>query len=104
MRTIHAFMHHKDTGLNSGAFAGLENHRTDGELWGSAPLQNFDIWRFFETQTTITCIRDLDGKGFFYPKFHIPVIDLLLIYSDRWAPTAIPIGKEKRGDDKQNAA
>ncbi len=30
MRTIHARMHHKDTGFNCSAFTGLEYHRTDG--------------------------------------------------------------------------
>ena len=28
--SIHAFMHHKDTGFNRCSFAGLEYHRTDG--------------------------------------------------------------------------
>jgi len=30
VRTIHAFVHHEDTGLDSCAFTGLEYHRTDG--------------------------------------------------------------------------
>jgi hypothetical protein len=30
VRSIHAFMHHKDTGFDCCAFAGLEYHRTDG--------------------------------------------------------------------------
>jgi hypothetical protein len=30
MLSIHAGMHHEDTGLNCGAFTGFEYHRTDG--------------------------------------------------------------------------
>lgn len=30
MLSIHARMHHEDTGLNYGAFTGFEYHRTDG--------------------------------------------------------------------------
>ncbi len=30
VRTIHAFVHHEDTGFNDRAFARFEYHRTDG--------------------------------------------------------------------------
>ena len=64
MLPIHAFMHHERAGLDRCTFAGLEDHRTDGQLRRSAPLHDFDIWLLFEPQRAIACVGDLDGKGF----------------------------------------
>jgi len=62
MWTVHAFVHHEDTGLNSCAFARSEYHRTDGQLRRSASLEDFDVWLILEAQCSITRIGDLDLK------------------------------------------
>ncbi len=49
MRTIHAGMHHEDARFNRGAFTRIECHRTDGQIRGSASLQDFDIRLLLET-------------------------------------------------------
>ena len=49
MRTVHAFVHHEDTGFNDRAFARIEYHRTDGQLRRSAPLQYFNVRFIFES-------------------------------------------------------
>jgi hypothetical protein len=36
VRTIHTFMHHEYAGFYRGAFARIENHRTDGQVGWSA--------------------------------------------------------------------
>ncbi len=48
VRAIHAFVHHKDAGFNRGAFTGLKDHRTDGQLGWSAPLHDFDVGNLCE--------------------------------------------------------
>jgi hypothetical protein len=58
--SIHARVHHKNTGFNDGAFAGFEDHRTDGQIGGSASLQDFDVWILFETQRTSTGVGHFD--------------------------------------------
>jgi hypothetical protein len=105
VRTIHPFMHHEDTGLYGCAFTGLEYHRTDGQLGRSASLQYFDVRLFFETKYAISAVRDFDGKGLFYPKFHIAIINLLLIYYDGGCSTAIPIlsSEEKGGNHHKDS-
>jgi hypothetical protein len=71
MRTVHAFVHHEDTGFNNRAFTGFEYHRTDGKLRRSASLQYFNVWFFFEAQYAVACVGDFNSKGFFHVKFHI---------------------------------
>ena len=93
MRTVHAFVHHEDTGLNDRTFTRLEYHRTDGKLGGSASLQYFDVRLFLETQCAIACVGDFDGKGFIDSEFHITVTDLLLIDCDGWGPSAAAIAR-----------
>jgi len=107
VRTIHAFVHHEDAGFNDRAFAGLEYHRTDGQVRRSAALQYFDVRVFLEAQRAIACVGDFDGKGFIDAEFHITIIDLLLIYSDGWNSIPIAtalIGKEECSHDQQDAA
>lgn len=82
MWTIHAFVHHEDTGLDNCAFTGLEDHRTDGKLRGSAPLNYLDVRVFLETPCAVACVRHFDGKSLVDAKLHITVIDLLLIHRD----------------------
>lgn len=62
MGTIHACMHHKDRGLNGGAFAGLEYHRTDGQAGRSAPFPYFDVRLFPESQRPTPGIRHFNRK------------------------------------------
>ena len=48
MGSIHPRMHHKDTGFNRCTFAGLEDHRTDGQFRRSTSLYDFDVRLFLE--------------------------------------------------------
>jgi hypothetical protein len=54
MRTIHPGVHHKGTGLDRCRLARFQRHRTDGKLWRSAPLQDFDVRHIFKAQGAIT--------------------------------------------------
>ena len=105
MRTVHAFVHHENAGLDNCAFSGFEYHRTDGQLRRSAPLQHFDIRVFLETQRAITSIGHLDSKCFFHAEFNIAVINSLLIHCDGWCATTIPITCEQEyGKGNEHAA
>ena len=101
VRTVHAFVHHEDTGLDDCAFARLEYHRTDGQFGRSAALQYFDVWFFLETQSAVACVCDFYGEGLLHVKFHIAVINLLPIHRNGWgsAATSALIGKKERGDN-----
>jgi len=87
--TSHAFMHHEDAGFNNCAFARLEYHRTDGQLRRSAPLHDFDVRRFLETQCACASVGDFNGEGFIGVVFYIAVVNLLLIRCDGGRPAAI---------------
>jgi hypothetical protein len=106
MRTVHAFVHHEYAGLNSSAFTGLENHRTDGQFRRSAALHDFDIWLLFESQSAIACVANFDGEGAILAKLDIPIIDFLLIYGDRGcsATSTTSISKENCCDNEQHTA
>ncbi len=106
MRTIHTFVHHENAGLDRSAFAGLENHRTDGQIGRSASLQYFNVGLVFEAQRTRACVGDLDGKGFVHAKLHITKINLLLIDGNGWcsaASIATLSGEEESGDHHEHA-
>jgi hypothetical protein len=94
-------VHHKHTGFDDRAFAGLEYHRTDGQFGRSAPLDNFDIRFFFEAQGTRTRVGDLDLKGQTGAKVLVAIIDFLLIHCDGWRASAVAtqLGKQERGGD-----
>lgn len=57
---VHPRMHHEDAGFNGRALAGFEDHRTDGQIGGSASLQNLDIWILIETQQSITGVCNIE--------------------------------------------
>ena len=59
MLAAHVAMHQIFHG-NHGAFAGLEDHRTDGWSRGSTPLEDFNIGRFRKLQRLIADIGDPD--------------------------------------------
>ena len=89
MRTVHAFMHHKDTRLNDCALTGFEYHRTDGQFGRSASLDDFDIRLLLEPQCAIARVGDFDRKRFIDAKLHIAIIDLLLIHHDGGRATSV---------------
>jgi hypothetical protein len=84
MWTIHAFVHHEGCGFYRGAFSWIEDHRTDGQIRRSTPLQYLDEGLFLEAQDPVTSVGDLDGEDFWIVEFYIPIIDLLLIHSQNW--------------------
>jgi hypothetical protein len=104
MRTIHPFMHHKRAGLNERAFTGLENHRTDGQLRRSAPLQDFDVGGFLQAQGAIPGVGDPDREGFADTKLHVPVVDYLPVDDEGWRSAATPVCQEERSKHQQDAA
>jgi hypothetical protein len=67
-------------------------------LGRSASLQYFNVGFFLETQCAVACVRNFDGEGFIDAKFHIAIINLFLVYRDRWCSATIStlIGKEER--------
>jgi hypothetical protein len=81
VRAIHAFVHHKNGRLNRGAFAGFENHRTDGQAGRSTPLSDFDVRFFPEPERAISSIGDLDRESQVGRQLDIAIIDHFLIYS-----------------------
>src|SRR5215211_1303715 len=95
MRTIHTRMHHKDAGFNRCAFAGLEYHRTDGQLGRSASLQYFNVRLFLEPQGSISSVGDLEGELAVLAKFHVSIINFVLVYGKRRCPTAVSIAAGK---------
>ena len=62
MRAAHTCVHHKDRGLNRGAFTGLEYHRTDGQAGRSTPLAHFDVGLFSETERAVAGVRHFNCK------------------------------------------
>lgn len=74
----HIAMHH-ELHTYAGAFARLEDHRTDGRLRRSAPLRNFYVGLFLETQGLIAHIGQSKGNIYSLPQTHVSKIDLLLI-------------------------
>jgi hypothetical protein len=56
MGTIHPGVHHKGTGLDRRRLARFQRHRTDGKLWRSALLQDFDVRHLCKAQGAITGI------------------------------------------------
>jgi hypothetical protein len=60
MGSIHAFVHHENSGFDRGAFTGFECHRTDGQFGRSAPLQYFDVGLFREAERARPGIGHLD--------------------------------------------
>jgi hypothetical protein len=107
MLSIHAGVHHEDAGFDGSAFAGPEDHRTDGQLGRSASLQNFDAWLPFEAQYTIAGVGDFDREGFVVAKLDVAIVDFLLVHNDPGSPATIPaasVGKQERGGDDQYSA
>jgi hypothetical protein len=103
---IHAGVHHEDSGLDRSAFAGIEDHRTDGQIRRSAPLQDFDVWFLLEAQHSVASVGDFDGELPIVAKLDITVVEFLLVDHDlRGAapgPTTITtaslISQHERGD------
>jgi hypothetical protein len=54
--SVHTGMHHEDAGFYGRAFTRFEDHRTDGQIGRSAPLQYLDIWILFESQQSIAVV------------------------------------------------
>lgn len=81
MVSIHACMHHKDRGCDRGAFTGLKDHRTDGQLGRSAPLPDLNIGWFLEPQGRVASVgnRDRECKRCVQPD--ITKIDDVLIHA-----------------------
>lgn len=52
---VHALVHH-ELQTHAGAFARLEDHRTDGRCRRSAPLHDFDIGRLTQLQGLVADI------------------------------------------------
>lgn len=105
--SVHAWVHHEDAGCDVRALAGLEDHRTDGQLGRSASLQNFDIRLLFEAQPAVAVVGDFDPERSVLAKFDIPVVDVLLVNSDPGRPTGIPAapaGNQERSQHQQDAA
>jgi hypothetical protein len=98
-------MHHEDAGFNCGGFTGLEYHRTDGQFGRSAALQYFNIGLFRESQVAIARICDLECELAVLSKFHIPVVDLILVHFDGRCATTTSTPREKNcRDEKQTSA
>jgi hypothetical protein len=106
MWTVHTFVHHKNTGLYDCAFTGFEYHRTDGQLRRSAPLQDFDIRLFLESQYTVAGVGDFDGERQVRAKMLVAVIYLLPIHCDGWRTASIaPLpGEQEYGKDDEHPA
>jgi hypothetical protein len=106
MGTVHAFVHHEVSRFYNSALTGLKDHRTDGQFRRSAPLQDFDIGLFFESEFAISLIGNLNRKLAGLPKLDISVIDLVLIDCDggRSASTPIISREQDRCKQQQSAS
>lgn len=82
MRTVHDLVHHEHIGLDDCGFARFEDHRTDDQLGRSASLQYLYVRLLLEAECSVSCIGDLDGKGFGDIEFHITIVNPLLIRRD----------------------
>ena len=114
MLPVHAGMHHEDAGFHIGALTGLKDHRTDGQIGWSAPLQYFDVGLVLKPQSAVPVVGDLDLERLVVPERHIAVVDLLLVDDDRGGSPSILryafnftaaglVSEEKPGDDQQDS-
>src|SRR5215217_5417283 len=87
--TIHARMHHENTGFNSCALTRLEYHRTDGQVGRSAPLQYFNVRFFLELQGTLPVVGDGEGELTVFTELNITVINFGLIHGKCGYATAV---------------
>jgi len=70
--TVHHKLHREGCGL-----AGLEDHRTDGRCGRSAPLDDFDVWRFIEPEGLVAHIGQAERCLDSLTKFYITKVYLL---------------------------
>jgi hypothetical protein len=107
MLAVHARMHHKDAGFYGCAFAGFEDHRTDGQIGRSASLQDFDIRILFKTQRPIAGVGNIYFKLFVIPEWDIAIVDLCLVNGDHGGAASVPtsaVGEQEYGSDQEDRA
>jgi hypothetical protein len=105
--SVHAGVHHEDAGFDGCAFAGLEDHRTDGQFGRSAALQDLDMGLLLEAQRAIAGVGDFDREGFIVSKLDIAVVDFLLVHRDLGSPaatSAAPVGEQEYSEKQQDTA
>lgn len=83
MQTAHIPVHRIFHGDKS-ALTWLENHRTDGCVRRSTPLNEFDIRVIGKPQRLIPDIGHLHPGSDHRPQLDFAIVDPLLVYSQRW--------------------
>jgi hypothetical protein len=104
---IHARMHHENAGLEIGAFAWFECHRTDGQAGRSAALQYFNVRLLFKPKQAIPGVSHLDLELAILAELDIAIINGLLIHGHIRRAAAIvrraAVGKEEHCYNEKKA-